>query len=83
MSTDVTSRMIQVTFRYPGGSVRLAAPTDVPLDELLPDFLDVAGESDGEGWVLGADGVHGYASERTLAELGVDRRRCARPSPVL
>ena len=71
MSTDLTSKMIQVTFRYPGGSVRLATPTDVPLVELLPDFLDLAGESDGEGWVLSADGVHPYASERTLAELGV------------
>ena len=63
--------MIQVTFRYPGGSVRLAAPTDVPLGELMPDFLDLAEESDGDGWVLRADGVHAYASERTLAELGV------------
>ena len=51
--------------------MRLAAPTDVPLGELLPDFLEIAGESDGEGWVLGADGVHACASERTLAELGV------------
>jgi WXG100 protein secretion system (Wss), protein YukD len=51
--------------------VRLAAPTDVPLGELLPDFLDLAEQSDREGWVLGADGAYWYASERTLAELGV------------
>ena len=64
-------RMIQVTFRYPGGSVRLAAPADVPLGELMPDFLDLAEQPDGDGWVLGADGVHAYPGERTLAELGV------------
>ena len=64
-------RMIQVTFRYPDGSVRLAAPADVPLGELMPDFLDLAEQPDGDGWVLGADGVHAYPGERTLAELGV------------
>ena len=42
MSTRMAPRMIQVTFRYPDGSVRLAAPADVPLGELMPDFLDLA-----------------------------------------
>ena len=64
-------RMIQVTFRYPDGSVRLAAPADVPLGELMPDFLDLAEQPDGDGWVLGADGAHAYPGERTLAELGL------------
>ena len=63
--------MIQVTFRYPEGSVRLAAPADVPLGELMPDFLDLAEQPDGDDWALGADGVHTYPAERTLAELGV------------
>ena len=71
MSTRMTPRMIQVTFRYPDGSVRLAAPADVPLGELMPDFLDLAEQPDGAGWVLSADGVHAYPGERTLAELGV------------
>ncbi len=63
--------MVTVTFRHPGGSVRLVAPADVPLGELMPDLLDVAEQSDGDGWVLRADGGHAYARERTLAELGV------------
>ena len=71
MSTRMAPRMIQVTFRYPDGSVRLAAPADVPLGELMPDFLDLAEQPDGDGWVLGADGAHAYPGERTLAELGV------------
>ena len=71
MSTRMAPRMIQVTFRYPDGSVRLAAPADVPLGELMPDFLDLAEQPDGDGWVLGADGVHAYPGERTLAELGL------------
>ena len=71
MSTRMAPRMIQVTFRYPDGSVRLAAPADVPLGELMPDFLDLAEQPDGDGWVLGADGAHAYPGERTLAELGL------------
>jgi WXG100 protein secretion system (Wss), protein YukD len=71
MSTRMAPRMIQVTFRHLDGSVRLAAPADVPLGELMPDFLDLAGQSDGDGWVLGADGAHAYPGEHTLAELGV------------
>ena len=71
MSTRMAPRMIQVTFRYLDGSVRLAAPADVPLGELMPDFLDLAEQPDGDGWVLGADGAHAYPGERTLAELGV------------
>jgi MinD-like ATPase involved in chromosome partitioning or flagellar assembly len=71
MSTRMAPRMIQVTFRYLDGSVRLAAPADVPLGELMPDFLDLAEQPDGDGWVLGADRAHAYPGERTLAELGV------------
>ena len=71
MSTRMAPRMIQVTFRYPDGSVKLAAPSDVPLGELMPDFLDLAEQPDGAGWVVGADGAHAYPVERTLAELGL------------
>ena len=71
MSSRMAPPMIQVTFRHPEGSVRLAAPADVPLGELMPDFLDLAEQPDGDGWALGADGVHTYPAERTLAELGV------------
>ncbi len=48
MSTRMAPRTIQVTFRYPDGSVRLAAPADVPLGELMPDFLDLAEQPDGD-----------------------------------
>ena len=43
----------------------------MPLGELMPDFLDLAEQPDGDGWVLSSDGVHAYPGERTLAELGV------------
>ena len=38
----------------------------------MPDFLDVAEQPDGDGWVLSPDGANPYPSESTLAELGVD-----------
>ena len=82
MSTDLTSSMIQVTFRYPGGSVRLAAPSDVPLGELMPDLLDLAEQPDGDGWVLGADGVARVRERAHTRRARCPRRRRARPSSV-
>jgi MinD-like ATPase involved in chromosome partitioning or flagellar assembly len=69
-SSVVTSTVI--TLLHPAGSLRLEVPTDVALDELMPDFLDVTGQPDGGGWGLGPAGERPYPSDKTLADLGVD-----------
>jgi MinD-like ATPase involved in chromosome partitioning or flagellar assembly len=74
MSIHTARATIHITLRHPGGSINLAAPTDVPIGELMPDFLDVTGQPDREGWVLSPDGVHPHPSGETLAELEVDDR---------
>jgi MinD-like ATPase involved in chromosome partitioning or flagellar assembly len=66
-----TQQRIEITLRHPDGSIRLAVPTDVPLGELMPDFLDVTGQSDRAGWVVSPDGTNPYPSDRTIAELEV------------
>ena len=71
MSTFTTPRTIQITLRHPRGSIRLATPTDVPLGELMPDFLDVAEQPDSDSWAISPGGANPYPNERTLAELGV------------
>ena len=63
---------ITVTVRHPDGTVTLRAPADLPLGELMPDFLEVIGQPDIEGWVLSPDGGAPYANQSSLAELGVD-----------
>ena len=63
---------ITVTVRHPDGTVTLRAPADLPLGELMPDFLEVIGQPDVEGWVLSPDGGGPYANQSSLAELGVD-----------
>jgi hypothetical protein len=47
---------ITVTVRHPDGTVTLRVPTDLPLGELMPDFLDVIGQPNVDGWVLSPDG---------------------------
>ena len=42
-----------ITLHHPDGSLKLSVPTDIPIDELMPDFLDVARQPDGDGWLLG------------------------------
>jgi len=63
---------ITVTVRHPDGTVTVRAPADLPLGELMPDFLEVIGQPDVEGWVLSPDGGGPYANQSSLAELGVD-----------
>jgi len=63
---------ITVTVRHPDGTVTVRAPADLPLGELMPDFLEVVGQPDVEGWVLSPDGGGPYANQSSLAELGVD-----------
>ena len=91
MSISTTERTIEITLRHPDGSIRLAVPTDVPLGELMPDFLDVTGQPDGDGWVLSPDGANPYPSEqnagrarasttaRRSSSTNSPRRRCLPP----
>ena len=62
---------IALIVRHPEGSIRVSTPTDVPLGELLPDLLELAGLPDHDGWALGPVGGHPYSPDRTLAELRV------------
>ena len=71
MSTFAPPRTIQITLRHPRGGVRLATPTDVPLGDLMPDFLDVVEQPDGDSWAISTGGADPFSDERTLAELGV------------
>jgi len=71
MSASTTQHRIELTLRHPDGSIRLAVPSDVPLGELMPDFLDVTGQPDRAGWVLSPDGANPYPRDRTIAELEV------------
>jgi len=72
MNSPTALDTITVTVRHPDGSVVLRVPADVPLGELMPDFLEVIGQPDADGWVLGPAGGERYPSQSTFAELGVD-----------
>ena len=72
MSVSTTQNRTEITLHHPEGSIRLAVPTDVPLVELIPDFLDVTGQPDDDGWVVSPDGANPYPSDKTIAELEVD-----------
>ena len=71
MSTSTTPKSIEIMLRHPDASIRLAVASDLPLGELMPDFLDVAEQPDGDDWALSPDGVNPYPNHRTSAELGV------------
>jgi MinD-like ATPase involved in chromosome partitioning or flagellar assembly len=60
-----------ITLRHPRGSVRLSVPTDIAIGELMPDFLDVTRQPDGDGWLIGPQGGHPYRLDRTFADLEV------------
>jgi MinD-like ATPase involved in chromosome partitioning or flagellar assembly len=71
MSTETTNT-IQVTLVHPKGTIKLTVPIDLPLGELMPDFLDVAQQPDRDGWELGPAAGEPYREQdKTLAELGV------------
>ena len=72
MNTPTTPCSTVITLGHPGGTIRVAAPVDLPLRELMPDFLQVTGQPDGEHWVLSSPGGDPYRDERTLSELGVE-----------
>jgi hypothetical protein len=67
-----TQRTVEITVRHPDGSITLAAPSDVPIGELMPDVLDVTGQPDRDDSVLSPDGANPYPDHTTLAELEVD-----------
>jgi MinD-like ATPase involved in chromosome partitioning or flagellar assembly len=69
-TTTTGTRQIELTLSHPGGSVRLRAPDDVPLGELVGDFLDCTGQPDGD-WILSTDGHNEYPAGQTLAQLEV------------
>jgi len=62
---------VALIVRHPEGSIRVSTPTDVPLGELLPDLLELAGLPDHDDWALGPVGGDPYSPDRTLAELRV------------
>ena len=68
------ARAVALIVRHPEGSIRVSTPTDVPLRELLPDLLELAGLPDHDRWALGPVGGDPYPPNQTLAELGVDDR---------
>ena len=71
MSTEMANTR-EVTLVHPDGTLRLRAPIDVPLAELMPEFLDVAQQPEDDGWELGRAAGDPYRDQyRTLGELGV------------
>ena len=71
MSTE-TANTREVTLVHPDGTLRLRAPIDVPLAELMPEFLDVAHQPEDAGWELGRAAGDPYPDPyKTLGELGV------------
>ncbi|MBV9196111.1 MAG: hypothetical protein JO168_18400 [Solirubrobacterales bacterium] len=71
MSTETTNTS-EVTLVHPDGTIKLRAPIDVPVAELMPDFLDVAQQPDHDGWELGPAAGDPYEDPyKTLDELGV------------
>jgi MinD-like ATPase involved in chromosome partitioning or flagellar assembly len=72
MTTEATTNQSQITLTHPSGTINVMVPTDLPLHELMPDFLEVAGQPDNDGWALGPAAGDPYQdTHRTLGELGV------------
>ncbi len=71
MSTNTSLTSTQIILRHPGGTLRVAVPVDVALGELMPDFLEVAGQPDGDGWTLSPPDGDPYPGQVTLGELGL------------
>jgi len=72
VSTEARTNTRQITLLHPDGSIKLMVPTDVPVGELMPDFLDVARQPDHDGWELAPVAGDPFEDEQqTLAELGI------------
>ena len=61
----------EITLEHPAGRVRVRVPCDVRVEELMPDFLDVAAQPAHDDWTLGPAGAAPYPPHLTFAELGV------------
>ena len=79
MSTSTIPKSIQIMLRHPDASIRLAVPTDLPLGELMPDFLDVAELPDGDDGALSPDGRQPVPEPEDVGRARRQRRRGARP----
>ena len=54
------ARAVALIVRHAEESIRVSTPTDVPLRELLPDLLELAGLPDHDRWALGPVGGDPY-----------------------
>ena len=53
----------------PDERIALRVPADVPLGELMPDFLEVIGRPGTDGWALNPAGGEPYPNPSTFADL--------------
>jgi MinD-like ATPase involved in chromosome partitioning or flagellar assembly len=74
-----------VTIAGPDRRVDLVVPTETPIDELVPTFLDLSAD-DGNGradvWTVSAPGTGPLPLDRTLAECGVSDGAVLTLTPV-
>ena len=49
---SATEQITDLELEHPGGRLRLTVPTEVAVDELIGDFLDVAELPDSDGWAV-------------------------------
>ena len=63
MSMTSPTNVSVLTLRHSGGSVNLKVTIDHPIAELIPDFLDITGQPDRDGWVLGPVGGDPYPGD--------------------
>lgn len=74
MTSPQPSDYRRVAVIAPGRRVDLAVPGDLPIADLMPDVLGLARigvTDDVAGWRLGRIGGPGFATDRTLDEVGV------------
>ncbi|MGW1004767.1 type VII secretion integral membrane protein EccD [Streptomyces sp. NPDC002520] len=77
MSESPLAGLSRLTIQLPGRRVELAAPTDIPVSDLLPALLGFAGTAaeettvEGQGWVLQRLGEAPLDAEGTLSTLEV------------
>ena len=77
MSVHTTSGLCRIALVTAGGPLPVALPTDVPVSDLLPALLRMAGDDlanagiGHEGWVLQRVGEAPLAEQATLGELGL------------
>jgi hypothetical protein len=77
MSTFTAPRTIQITPRHPPGSIRLATTTDVPLGDLMPDFLGLVEQPDSDSCAISPRGADPYPDEHALASSASPTARCS------